>query len=139
MWCQADHPAIRVVPALGLAAIFRQFCVHVLQMHCVQSMALILDVTSSGGAVTSCVMSWHRTCTCHMTFCYKRLADASLKALLAPFSSFWSLLPSSVITVLALVNSAVSHRGHPTPCQYHFHRTAVPFSWCPCALWQKRH
>ena len=49
----------------------------------------------------------------------------------------WSLLPSSVIIVLALVNSAVSHRGLrylnetweccPTPCQYHFHRTAVPF------------
>ena len=22
-----------------------------------------------------------------------------------------------------------------TPNQYHFHRTAGPFGWCPCALW----
>ena len=53
----------------------------------------------------------------------------------------WNLLPSSVIIVLALVNNTMSHRGlwylnetwecHPTPCQYHFHRTAVPFGWCP--------
>ena len=53
----------------------------------------------------------------------------------------WSLLPSGIIIVLALVNSAVSHRElwylnetwecHPTPCQYRFHRTAVPFGWCP--------
>ena len=57
----------------------------------------------------------------------------------------WSLLPSNVIIVLALVNSAMSPRGprylnetrecRLTPCQYRFHRTAVPFGWCPCALW----
>ena len=62
----------------------------------------------------------------------------------------WSLLPSSVIieslnSTFALVNSAVSHRGlrylnetwecHPAPCQYHFHRTVMPFSWCPRASW----
>ena len=52
----------------------------------------------------------------------------------------WSVLPSSVIIVLALVNSTVPHGGlwylnktwecHPAPCQYRFHRTAVPFGWC---------
>ena len=105
---------------------------------------LFLDVTSSGGAVTSCVMSWHRTCTGHVTFYYKRSANASFEALLAHLalgsrqlvhpsgsslspmygwcltcvgfdmssaSPGWSLLPSSVIIVLALVNSAVSPKG----------------------------
>ena len=53
----------------------------------------------------------------------------------------WSLLPPSVIIVLALVNSTVSNGGPrylnetweccPTPRQYRFHRTAVPFGWCP--------
>ena len=23
----------------------------------------------------------------------------------------------------------------PNPCQYCFHRTAVPFGWCPCVSW----
>ena len=127
-----------------------------------------------GGAVMSCVMSRPHTCTGHVTFCYKRLANASFKALLAlglwfvhssglplppaygwclmhvrcdtsSVSLGWSLLPSSVIIVLALVNSTVSPRGprylnetwecHLTPCQYHFRRTAVPFGWCLCASW----
>ena len=89
----------------------------------------------------SCVTSWHHTCTGHMTFCYKRSADTSLEALflalglwfahssgspLSPMygwclthvghdmssvSPGWSLLPSSVIIVLALVNSTVSTQG----------------------------
>ena len=105
---------------------------------------LFLDVTSSGVAMTSCVMSWCCTCTGHMTFHYKRLVDALFEALLAhlalgsrplvppsglPLSPTygwclmrvghnvssaslgWSLLPSSVIIVLALVNSVVSPKG----------------------------
>ena len=55
----------------------------------------------------------------------------------------WSLLPSTVIIVLALVNSAVSpagtsgismRPGSAALLLYHFHRTAAPFGWCPCAL-----
>ena len=89
----------------------------------------------------SCVTSWHCMCTGHMTFHYKSSADASFKALLAlssrpsvrlsgsPLSPAygwcltrvghdvsstslgWSLLSSSIIIVLALVNSAVSPKG----------------------------
>ena len=44
---------------------------------------LFLDVTSSGGAMTSCVTSRHRMFTGHMTFCYKRAVNASFEALLA--------------------------------------------------------
>ena len=105
---------------------------------------LFSDVTSSGGAVTSCVTSRHHTCTGHMNFYYKRLANTSFKALLAHLvlgsrplvhpsgsplspaygwclthvghdtssaSPGWSLLSSSVIILLALVDSAVSPKG----------------------------
>ena len=51
-----------------------------------------------------------------------------------------SLLPSSVLIVLALVNSDVLHRGtwvsqRDPGVPPHFHRTAVPFGWCLCASW----
>ena len=99
---------------------------------------LFLDVTSPGGAMTSYVMSWLCTCTDHLIGCYKRSALLALRALgsrplvhpsglplspaygwclthvgrnMSSASPGWSLLPSSVITVLALVNSAMSHRG----------------------------
>ena len=140
-------------------------------MPCPKRVNLFSDVMSSGGAVTSFVMSQHCMCTGHVTFCYKRSADASFEALglwficssgspLPPMCGWclmrvgrdassaslgWSLLPSNIIIELALVNSTVSPRGprylnetqecHPTPCQYPFHRTAVPFGWCPCASW----
>ena len=55
---------------------------------------LFLDVTSSGGAVMSCVMSQCHMCTSHVTFCYKRLADTSFGALLA-FWPFWLLVRPS--------------------------------------------
>ena len=97
-----------------------------------ESASLVLDITLSGGAMTS----WRHTCTSHMTFCYKRSADTSFKAfwlLVCPSSlplspaygwclmrvgrdassasPGWSLLPSSIFIVLALVNSTVSHKG----------------------------
>ena len=135
---------------------------------------LCLDVTSSGGAVTSCVTSQHCMCTSHVTFCYKRSADASFEALsgllalglwficssgspLSPASGWcptcagrdassmspgWSLLPSNVIIVLIALCPLKGPRylnetweSRLTPCQYGFHRTAVPFGWCPCASW----
>ena len=37
MWRHADHPAIRVVPARGSAAVFRQFRDNALRMRHVQS------------------------------------------------------------------------------------------------------
>ena len=79
----ADHPAIQVVPARGFAV----FLGNSMLTHFVRAASkvhhLFLDVTSSGGAVTSCVMSWCCTCTGHMTFYYKRLVDALFEALLA--------------------------------------------------------
>ena len=144
MWHHMDHPVIRVVPAQGFVAVLgnsvlTHFGHAVSKVH-----HLFSDITSSGGTVTSCVMLQLCTCTGHMTFCYKRSADASFEALGAllalgswplvrPFIRFalathswclmcvgrnasstslgWSLLPSSVIIVLALVNSAVSPKG----------------------------
>ena len=178
VWQLADHLAIRVVPALGFAAFFRQFCVNALWTCCVRSVLLVFGcyVIWGGGAMMSCVMSRHCMCTSHVTFCYKRSVDTSFGTLLAfwPFwllvrpsglplspmyswclthvgrdassaSPGWSLLPSSVFIVLALVNRVCPTRGLrylnetreccPAPCQYCFHRTAVPFSWCLCALW----
>ena len=145
MWRCADHPAIRVVPARGFAAVFSQFRVDALRdtPH-PKHILLCSDVTLSGGAVMSCVTSRHHTCSGHVTFCYKRSADASFEALLAHWalssrslvhplgsplspaygwcltrvghnmssvSLGWSLLPSSIIIVLAFVNSAVSPKG----------------------------
>ena len=143
-------------------------------MCCVQSASLVLGHYVIYGAVMLCVMSWHCTYSGHMTFCYKRSASTLFWALFALISSWfvhqahdwspangwcltcvgcdasstspcWSLLPSSIIIVLALVNSALSCRGLrylnetweccPTPCQYRFHRTSVPFDWCLCASW----
>ena len=175
VWRQADHPTIRVVPAMGFVAVLGNSVFTCFRRGTSEVRLLFLDVTSSRGTVTSCVTSRHCTCTGHVTFCYKRSADVSFEALLAlssgplvcpsglPLSPAygwclmrvgcdessaslgWSLLPSSVIIVLALVNSAVSPGGLrylnktreccPTPCQYRFHRTAVPFGWCPCASW----
>ena len=83
MWHQVDHLVIWVVPALGLVAIlgnsmFTCFGCSASEVH-----LLFLDVTSSGGAVT---------CTGHVTFCYKRLADASFEALFSSFRLFLACL-----------------------------------------------
>ena len=146
VWHQADHPAIWVIPVLGFAAVLGNSVFTCFRRTTSEMRLLFLDVMSSGGAVTSCVMSWHCTCTGHMTFSYKKLVDASFEALFGSFGSFWfvgllvhppgsplspaygwcltrvgrnassaspdwSLLPSSIIIVLALVNNAVSPKG----------------------------
>ena len=84
VWHHADHLAIWVVPARGFVAVFRQFCVDALWTHCMRSVtSCVWTLHHLGGAVTSCVMSWHCMCTGHMTFCYKRSADTLFEALLA--------------------------------------------------------
>ena len=50
-------------------------------MQTTQCIILFSDVTSSRGAVMSCVTSQRRMCTSHVTFCYKRSVDASFEAL----------------------------------------------------------
>ena len=122
MWHQADHPVIREVPALGFVAVLGNSVVTHFQHATSEVHHLFLDVTLSGGAVTS----WHHTCTSPMTFCYKRSANTSFEALWllvhpsgSPLSSAygwclmcvgcdvssaspgWSLLPSRVFIVLA--------------------------------------
>ena len=94
---------------------------------------------SLNGAVMLCVMSQHHTCVGHMTFYYERSTNTSVGGscllfvhssglTLSPESACgwclrcvgcntssmslgWSLLPSTVIIVLALVNSTVSPVG----------------------------
>ena len=90
VWHQVDHLAIQVVPALGLAAVLGNSMFTHFRHAVSKARLLFLDVTSSGGAVTSCVTSRHRMCNGHMTFCYKRLANALFEALLALASSFGS-------------------------------------------------
>ena len=50
MWCQVDHPAIWMVPALGFVAILGNSVV--MDFGCAASKVhhLFLDITSSGGA-----------------------------------------------------------------------------------------
>ena len=100
---------------------------------------LFLDVTSLMSAVTSYVTSRCCMCVGHVTFYYKRSADASWGFLafgssirhvclyhqrptcgwclmraghnVSSMSPGWSLLPSNIIIVLALVNSAMSPVG----------------------------
>ena len=137
VWHHTDHPVIWVVPVRGFTAVLGNSVLMCFGCAASEACHLFLDVTLSGGAVTSCVTSRPRMCTGHMTFCYKRRADASFEALLAlglwfvhssgsplpptygwcltrvghDTSPGWSLLPSSVIIVLALVNSAASPEG----------------------------
>ena len=138
MWHQADHPAIWVVPARGFATILGNSTLTHFGCAVSEARHLFLDVTLPGGTVTSCVTSWLCTCTGHMIICYKRSALLALGALssgplvclsgspLSPaygwclmyvghdtssMSLGWSLLPSSIIIVLALVNSTVSPKG----------------------------
>ena len=163
VWHHVDHPAIRVVPAQGSQPFSGNFMIT--RFRCAVSEAHHL--------VYGCyIVDEHRDVICditaphcisHMTFCYKRSADASLWALglwfihlsgspLSPVCGWcltrvgrdassaspgWSLLPSNIIIVLALVNRYLNETQECclTPCQYRFHRTAVPFGWCPCASW----
>ena len=120
---------------LSVYSSFRQFLGgHTSDTVCPKHIILFADVTSY-------VTSQHRTCFGHMTFHYKRSANASV-GVLACCSSIhqvrlyhqrpacgwclmrvghdtfsmslgWSLLPSTVIIVLALVNSTVSPVGTP--------------------------
>ena len=116
-------------------AILGNFGVGALWTQCI----LFANVTLLNGTVTSHVMSWCHMCIGHMTFYYKRSTDTSV-GVLACCSSIhqvwlyhqrpvcgwclirvgrntssvslgWSLLPLTVIIVLALVNSAVSPAG----------------------------
>ena len=91
MWRQADHPAIWMVPALGFAAILGNSMVTHFGRATSEAHHLFSDVTLSGGAMTSCVMSWRHTCTSHVTFCYKRSANASFEALFGSFGSWFIL------------------------------------------------
>ena len=85
MWHLADHLAIWVVLALGFVAFLGNFMLMHFRRTVSDVHHLFLDVTSSGSAMTSCVTSTHHTCTGHMTFYYKRLADTSFKALFGSF------------------------------------------------------
>ena len=125
MWRLVDHPAIRVVPAHGFAVFLDNFMLT--HFGCTTSKAhhLFSDITSSTAL-----------CTGQMTFYYKRSAGTPFRAfwlLASPSGSplspaygwclmhvgrdasstslGWSLLPSSIVIVLALVNSAVSPTG----------------------------
>ena len=138
MWCQVDHLVIWVVPVQGFAAVLGNSMFTCFRRTVFKVRHLFSDVMSPGDAMTSCVTSQLCTCTGHMIICYKRLALLALGALgsrplvhpsglpLSPASGWclmrvghdtssmspgWSLLPSSVIIVLALVNSAMSPRG----------------------------
>ena len=140
MWRHADHPAIRVVPARGFAAIFRQFHVDVLWTRCIWSAFSCVRTLCCLG------VPWHHV-WCHgaahapvtWPFAMKGLPMPRLGLLalglwfvrssglpLPPAYGWcltrvgrdasstslgWSLLPSSVIIVLALVNSTVSPEG----------------------------
>ena len=135
---------------------FRQFWGgHTLGAVRLKSIISFAEVTSSKGTVMSYVMSQCCTCIGHMTFYYKRSADASVggsrllfihlsgstlspetpmwlvpnacRSDMSSVSPGWSLLPLTVIIVLALVNSTVSPVGtfkylnetqecHSTPC-----------------------
>ena len=81
-----DHPALWVVPALGFVSFLGNFTLMHFRCGVYEVHLLFLDVTSSMGAMMSCVMSQHRMCTDHMTFYYKRSAGTSFWALLALFS-----------------------------------------------------
>ena len=88
VWCLADYPAIRVVPARGFVAFLGNFMLMCFRRATSEVRLLFLDVMSSGGTVTSCVMSQCHMCTGHMTFCYKRSADASFEALFSSLGSW---------------------------------------------------
>ena len=119
---------------------FRQLCGGcALDVAHPKLVILFADVTLLKGAVTSYVMSQCYTCIGHMTFNYKRSTNASVGVLAccsfvhqvrlyhqrptggwclrhvgrdaSSASPGWSLLPSTVIIVLALVNNAVSPAG----------------------------
>ena len=121
---------------LSVYGCFRQFCGGwTLDVAHPKRIILFANITSLNSAVMSYVMSECRMCIGHMTFHYKRSTNASV-GVLACCSSIcqvqlyhqrpaggwcltrvgrdassaflgWSLLPSTVIIVLALVNSAV--------------------------------
>ena len=121
---------------------FRQFWGgHTSDIVHLKRVILFADVTSLRGTMMSYVMSQCHTCIGHMIFYYKRSTDASV-GVLACCSSIcqvrlyhqrltcgwclmpvghdassaslgWSLLPSTVFIVLALVNSAVFQAGTP--------------------------
>ena len=110
-------------PRLRFHGLFRQFRVNVLWTRCVRSVSLVLGCYVIYGTVTSCVMSRHGTGSGQSGLfllllalsSYLRFALVSHIWLVSNVcrsstSPGWSLLPSSVIIVLALVNSAMSHR-----------------------------
>ena len=115
---------------------FRQFCDGcALDVAHLKLVILFANITSLNSAVMSYVMSECHTCIGHVTFHYKRSANTSVGVLACCLSirqvqlyhqrptggwcltrvgrdtsnAFlgWSLLPSTVIIVLAMVNSAV--------------------------------
>ena len=124
---------------LSVHSHFRQFCGrHTSDVVCLKHVILFANVMSLKGTVTSYVMSQHCMCVGHMTFYYKRSVNTSVGVLacssihqvrlyhqrpmggwclmhvghnVSSTSPGWSLLPSTVIIVLALVNSAVSPVG----------------------------
>ena len=125
---------------LSVHSHFRQFCGgHTSDTPRPKCIILFADVTSLKGTVMSYMTSQSCMCVGHMTFYYKRSANTSVGVLaccssihqvrlyhqrptdgwclmcvgcdVSSMSQGWSLLPSTVIIVLALVNSAVSPVG----------------------------
>ena len=108
---------------------------HTLDAACLKHVILFADVTLLNGTVTSYVTSQCHTCIGHMTFYYKRATNTSVGGSsihqvqlyhqrptcgwclmrvgcdMSSASLGWSLLPLTVIIVLALVNSTVSPVG----------------------------
>ena len=154
MWCCAWCNVAMVL--LSIYGRFRQFWGgRALDAVHPKHIILFANVTSLKGTVMSYVMSQHHMCIGHVTFYYKRAIETSL-GVLACCSSVcqarlyhqrpacgwclmcvghnassaslgWSLLPLTVIIVLAFVNSAISQVGtlkylnktwecHSTPC-----------------------
>ena len=99
---------------------------------CLKHVILFVDVMSFNDAMTSYVMSQHCTCVGHMTIYYKKAMNTSVELVrsnsvtrdpcvvgvltrigcdASSMSLGGSLLPSTVIIVLTLVNSAASPAG----------------------------
>ena len=137
MWHCTEHPVLWVYCGCN-ALVLQPFLGNFIWVR-FRGIILFADITSLNGTVMSYVTSQHHTCIGHMTFYYKRSTNASVGGSCLLFvhlsgstlspepacgwcltgvgcngsstSLGWSLLSSTVIIVLALVNSAVSPEG----------------------------
>ena len=139
MWHCAEHLVLWVYRCHGALVYLWPLWAIFGWVHFGCSIILFANVTSLNGAMTSYVMSQHHTCIGHATFCYKMAADTSWGVLsccltihqvrlyhqrpacgwclvcvghnVSSMSPGWSLLPLTVIILLAFVNSVVSLAG----------------------------